>query len=143
MQPSDNLGWQDHIDAGRRNLKTAQNGLKRPSVFNNTLIYKLTAMAVERLLTGLLSYHCKMPADHTLDGLVDELTRFCPLQKELGEQIKALARFDDMCPLVPVNSCVPDELEIRKLLGVGQRVAIFSEAQTGAQIKAKTIKDEN
>ncbi len=142
MQPSNNLGWQDHIDAGRRYLKTAQNGLKRPSVFNNALIYQLTAMAVERLLIGIFGYHCKMPADHTLDGLVDELTLFCPLQKELGEQIKALARFDDMCPLVPVKSCIPDDLEIRELLGVGQQVALFSEAQTGTALTAETIKDE-
>lgn len=123
------LNWHDHITAGRKYLKTAGNGLARPSVFNNELVYQLTAMAVERLLVGLFQYHQKMPADHTLGGLVEELTGFCPLDEELAESIKHLGRFDDMCPLTPVKRTIPDDLEIRAILVVGQKVAAFTEQQ--------------
>lgn len=123
------LDWQEHITAGRQYLKTAGNGLARPSVFNNELIYQLTAMAVEKLLVGVFQYHHKMPADHTLDGLVDELALFCPLDKDLADHIKGLGRFDDMCPLIPVNRIVPDHREIKAILAVGLQVVAFAEQQ--------------
>ena len=139
MIQSDALAWEEHICAGRQYLKTAGNGLARPAVFNNELVYQLTAMAVEKLLVGVFQYHRKMPADHTLDGLVDELNRFCPMDKDLAACIKGLGRFDDMCPLVPVNRIVPDDLEIRAILAVGHQVAAFAEQQVG--IKANGCQD--
>ena len=128
------LDWQEHISAGRKYLKTAGNGLARPSVFNNELIYQLTAMAVEKLLVGVFQYHRKMPADHTLDGLVDELALFCPLGEDLAESIKDLGRFDDMCPLVPVNRSIPNDLEIKTILAIGRKVASFAERQVRAPV---------
>jgi len=123
------LDWEEHISAGRKYLKTAGNGLARPLVFNNELIYQLTAMAVEKLLVGVFQYHRKMPADHTLEGLVDELALFCPLDKDLADGIKGLGRFDDMCPLVPVNRSIPSDMEIKTILTVGREVASFAEQQ--------------
>jgi len=128
------LDWQAHISDGRKYLKTAGNGLGRPSVFNNELIYQLTAMAVEKLLVGVFQYHHKLPADHTLDGLVDELALFCPLDKALADGIKALGRYDDMCPLIPVNHIVPDDMQIRAILAVGSQVAAFAAQQVGEPV---------
>ncbi len=123
------LDWREHIAAGRQYLKTAGNGLSRPAVFTNELVYQLTAMAVERLLVGLFQYHRLLPADHTLDGLVDELAGICPLDEKLAHSIKRLGRYDDMCPLTPVKRVVPDDAEIREILTVGQKVAAFVEQQ--------------
>lgn len=129
------LDWQEHIDAGRKYLKTAGSGLARPSVFNNELIYQLTAMAVEKLLVGVFQYHHKLPADHTLDGLVDELALFCPLDRALADGIKALGRYDDMCPLIPVNRIVPDDMQIKAILAVGSQVAAFAAQQVGQPVE--------
>lgn len=123
--------WQNHIDTGRSFLQTARNGLKRPSVFNNELIYHLIAMAIEKLLVGVYQFHRQMPVDHTLDGLVDDLATICPLDKDLGEQIKGLGRFDDMCPLVPVNRKIPDVMQIQAMLAIGGQVATFADQNTG------------
>ena len=123
------LDWQEHITAGRKYLKTAGNGLARPAVFNNDLIYQLTAMAVEKMLVGVFQYYRKMPADHSLDGLVDELALLCPLDKGLADRVKFLGRFDDMCPLVPVNRSIPTDREIKTILAVGQQVAAFADRQ--------------
>jgi hypothetical protein len=127
MMHSTALNWQEHITAGRKYLKTAINGLARPVVFNNELIYHLTAMAIEKLLVGVWHYHRKMPADHTLDGLVDELVKFCPMDKDLADGIKEAGRFDDMCPLVPVSRSIPNDMEIKIMLAVGQQMAAFAE----------------
>lgn len=129
MTPSNPLDWQEHFDTGRSYLKTAGNGMTRPTVFTNELIYQLTAMAIENLLVGVWQYHRQMPVDHTLDGLVDGLKQFCPLKADLAESIKEIGRFDDMCPLVPVQKSIPDDQEIRAILAVGQQVAEFAALQ--------------
>lgn len=131
MIDNSNLDWQEHINAGRKYLKTASNGLKRPSVFNNELIYQLIAMAIEKLLVGVYQYHQQMPVDHTLDGLVDDLANVCHLDKDLGNSVKGLGRFDDMCPLVPVNRTIPDDMQIKAMLSVGGQVLNFATQQTG------------
>jgi hypothetical protein len=125
MQTYSNLNWQEHIASGRKYLSTAVNGLSRPSVFSNDLVHQLTAMAIEHLLAGVYLFHGKMPTDHTLDGLVEGLAPFCPLDIQLAEGIKHLNQYDDMCPLVPVGRVVPDEAAIKAILAVGKQVAGF------------------
>lgn len=127
MERYSTLDWQGHIAAGRNFLNTAVKGLSRPSVFTNTLVYQLTAMAIEHLLAGVYFFHRQMPLDHTLDGLVDGLALFCPLDTQLAESIKRLSQYDDMCPLVPVRQVVPDDMEIKAILAFGKQVADFVE----------------
>jgi hypothetical protein len=123
------LDWREHFETGSSFLKTAGNGLDRPAVFTNELIYHLTAMAIENLLVGVWQFHRQMPVDHTLDGLVDGMAEFCPLKADLAQSIKDVGRFDDMCPLVPVRKNIPDDQEIRAVLAVGQQVAEFAAQQ--------------
>lgn len=131
METLSALDWQEHITAGRKYLQTACKGLDRPAVFNNILIYHLAAMAVEKLLVGVWQYHRQMPADHTLDGLVDGLVGICPLGPDLADSIKHIGRFDDMCPLVPPSRSIPNDMEIRAILAVGRQLADFVQRQTG------------
>lgn len=132
------IDWQEQIQAGRKYLQTAQKGLNRPGVFNNELIYHLTAMAIEKLLVGVFQYHHEMPVDHTLGGLVDDLQHLCPLEKALAENIKALGRFDDMCPLIPVDRKLPNDLEIKAMLAVGRQVVAYAEQQVQPSVKAQS-----
>jgi hypothetical protein len=127
MAPPTALDWQWHIESGCKFLKTASNGRSRPAVFTPALIHMLTAMAVEQFLVGLWQFYHQMPEDHTLDGLVDGLIRFCPLEKRLAEGIKAMARFDDMCPLVPINQHIPTDGDIQTMLTVAQQTAAFAQ----------------
>ena len=133
MDIESHLDWLEHITAGRKYLQTARNGLARPSVFNNKLIYHLTAMAIEKMLVGVFQYHRQMPEDHTLDGLVDGLAHLCPLDKDLADGIKGIGRFDDMCPLVPVKQRTPDDMEIKAMLAVGEQVAAFADEKVHAE----------
>lgn len=139
MKYDSNLDWQTHLSAGRRYLKTAINGQSRPSVFNNQLIYQLTAMAIENLLTGVYQYHQQMPEDHTLDGLVDGLAAICPLDRNLADSIKGIGRYDDMCPLVPVKQSVPNDLEIKAMLAIGKQVVGFTELHIESPMLEKAV----
>lgn len=123
------LDWQAHVAAGQKYLKVADNGRQRPEVFTNALIYQLTAMGIENLLVGLWQYCGHMPYDHTLDGLVDGLVSICPLEDDLAQGIKAVGRFDDMCPLAPPKAVIPNDQEIRDMLAIGYRTADFVQSQ--------------
>ena len=138
MDTVSQLDWLEHLTTGQKYLQTARNGLARPSVFNNKLIYHLTAMAIEKMLVGVFQYHRQMPEDHTLDGLVDGLAHICPLDKDLADGIKGIGRFDDMCPLVPVKHRIPDDLEIKAMLAVGEQVAAFADGQVEEQFRVQS-----
>lgn len=127
MNNSSTIDWQKHMDSGQRYLKTAINGCSRKSVFNNTLIYHLTAMAIEHLLVSVYRHHQQMAEDHTLDGLVEGLMTMGLMEDDLAARIKELGRFDDMCPLVPVNKRVPDDAELKDMLAIGRQVVGFAQ----------------
>jgi hypothetical protein len=122
--------WKEHMDAGQRYLRTAMNGRGRKTVFNNPLIYQLTAMAIEHLLVSVYQYHGQMPEDHTLEGLVEGLMSMGLMHADLAGSIKGVGRFDDMCPLLPVNSRVPDDMEIETMLVTGRQAVRFAKQQS-------------
>ena len=119
-------GWQDHLRDGRKYLKTARNGLSRPAVFNNELIFQLAAMAIEKLIVGLCQYHRQMPTDHTLSGLVERLAPVCPIDPALAGEIRRIEQIDDLCTLTPVHRQAPSDMDIQYILDVGRRVAVFA-----------------
>jgi hypothetical protein len=127
MQIHSITGWQDHILDGRKYLKTATKGLSRPAVFNNELIFQLTAMAIEKIIVGVCQYHRQMPFDHTLSGLVEGLAPVCRLDAELADRIKRIEQIDNMCALTSVNRNAPSDMEIQGILDVGRQVAGFAE----------------
>jgi hypothetical protein len=131
--------WKEHMDAGQRYLRTAMNGRGRKTVFNNPLIYQLTAMAIEHLLVSVYQYHGQMPEDHTLDGLVEGLLSMGVMPAGLAESIKGVGRFDDMCPLLPVNPRVPDDMEIEAMLVTGRQVVDFAQRASNKTAAIKAI----
>ena len=126
MQIQSITGWEEHILAGREYVKTARNGSSRPTVFTNELIFQLAAMAIEKTIAGLCQYYHQMPCDHTLSGLVDELTAVCPIDPELVEQIKCIERIDDMCTLAPERRTPPSDADVRDVLATGEAVVRFA-----------------
>ena len=121
-------GWEDHILSGRQYLKTAQNGRARREVFNNELVFQLTAMAMEKLMVVVCQYHRQMPTDHTLSGLVRGLAPVCPMDEDLAQRIRAIEMLDDMCPLTAALRTEPDQTVVDQILETGSRVAAFAKA---------------
>jgi len=118
-------GWQEHILAGHEYLKTAKNGLARPAVFNNELIFQMAAMAIEKLIVGMAHYHHQIPEDNTLSGLVEALSTVCPLDPEMAERIRQIESIDGMCALTVEHRDPPGDDTIREILAVGSEVASF------------------
>ena len=126
MQIQSITGWQEHILAGREYVKTASRGVSRPAVFNKELIFQLAAMGIEKTLAGLCQYHHQMPCDHTLSGMVGELTDVCIVEPDLVERIQRIERVDDICSLTPRRRIPPNDAEIREVLAVGEAVVRFA-----------------
>lgn len=118
--------WQDHVQAGMQYLKTASNGLNRRAVFNNELIFQLTAMAIEKIIVGICQYHGQMPTDHTLSGLVEALAPVCPLNDDLAGMIRRVEQVDDMCSLRPEHRIPPGDVEIEIALLTGRELTCFA-----------------
>ena len=118
-------GWDDQIAAGRKYLKTAGNGLSRPSVFNNELIFQLAAMAIEKLIVGVSQYHRQAPVDHTLSGLVEGLESVCPMEANLAGRIRRIEAMDDMCSLSVAHRQPPEDADVQEILAVGSEVIRF------------------
>ena len=121
-------GWEDHILSGRQYLKTARNGRARREVFNNELVFQLTAMAMEKLMVGICQYHHRMPTDHTLSGLVRGLAPVCPMDEDLARRIREIEGIDNMCPLTAALRPEPDQTAVDQILETGDRVAAFAKA---------------
>ena len=60
---------------------------------------------------------------------MDDLASLCPLEPDLADGIKGISRFDDMCPLIPVNQSVPNDMEIKAMLAIGRQVVGFAQMQ--------------
>ncbi|MFZ1984791.1 MAG: hypothetical protein WAU91_10290 [Desulfatitalea sp.] len=122
--------WFEFILEGRHYLKTARNGHKRNTVFNNELVSNLIGLSVEKLLVGLCMHHGFMPADHTISGIVAEVHRLCPLDSSLAEAIQRMDRMQNLCALdVQPQSPVGDR-QVEELLSMNERVAAFVEIHT-------------
>jgi len=121
-------GWEAHIRDGRKYLRTATGGLSRRAVFNNELIFQMAAMGIEKLIVGVSQYHHRMPVDHTLTGLVEELRPVCHMDSRLAERIAGIERIDDMCSLSVAHRQAPDDVSVQEILDVGAAVSMFVEA---------------
>lgn len=139
MQIQSISGWQDFIQAGREYLKTASNGVSRPAVFNNELIFQLAAMAIEKLIVGMAHYHHQMPMDNTLSGLVESLSAVCPLDPEMADRIRKIESIDGMCALTVEHRDPPGDDAIREILAVGNEVAEFVDQHVPKNRPASTV----
>lgn len=123
--PKANREWMPHVHAGLRYLQTAWNGRQRPAVFSNELRFQLSAMALEKLLVGIWTYHGYLPADHTLTGLSLGATELCSLDPLLAQRIGAIDRFDNMCVLAPVRRDPPSDQTLNEILNTGRELTEF------------------
>ncbi len=131
MRPEPITDRQEHVAVGRQYLRVAVKGRCRPAVINNELIFQLAAMAVEKLVVGLVQYHREMPTDHTLSGLAAGLAAICPLDPDLVARIRRIEAVDDICTLNTAHRRPPGDRMIREILALGREVERFVDHHCG------------
>ncbi|MDA8137374.1 MAG: hypothetical protein M0036_01870 [Desulfobacteraceae bacterium] len=119
--------WPEYIAQGRQYFKAARGGRKRPEVFTNELVSHLIGLSVEKLLMGLCLRHGRLPADHTLGGIVSEVQSLCPMERMLAEEIALMDRAQDLCALDPRLPLAMSDQRVAHMLETNARVAEYVE----------------
>ncbi len=116
--------WQDYRAEGNQFLATATNGYaKRRQVFTAEILYNLVAMGIEKLLMALLMKSGNLPYNHTMHDLVESMEEFLPGRLNgLGERLKALDAFQEICDIESYNITPPTMAEVGQMLALAREV---------------------
>ena len=126
-------GWQDYLREGNQFLATATNGYaNRQQVFTAGILYNLVAMAIEKLIMALLMESGNLPYNHTMHDLVAAMEEFQPGELgNLGEELKALDGFQEICDPYEFTITPPSMEEVARMLALAgevQSIAITNTA---------------
>ena len=85
------------LDDGRKYLKTACGGLKRPEVFTEEILYNILLMSMEKNIMGILIYHGDMADNHTVSDLLDSLQRVIEIDEKVVADLLEYERYQTIC----------------------------------------------
>jgi HEPN domain-containing protein len=89
--------YEDFFEDGRKYLKTARGGLKRPSVFTEEILYNILLMSIEKNIMGILIFHGDMADNHTVTDLLDSLGRVLEIDKKVIDDLLEFERYQTIC----------------------------------------------
>ena len=89
--------YEAFLDDGRKFLKTACGGLKRPAVFNEEILYNILLMSIEKNIMGILIYHGDMADNHTVTDLLDSLQRVIKIDEKVVADLLEFERYQTIC----------------------------------------------
>ena len=121
-------GWEVYLREGNQFLATANNGYaKRQQVFTAGILYNLVAMAIEKLIMALLMESGNLPYNHTMHDLVAAMEEFLPGDLgDLGEELKALDAFQEICDPYSFTITPPTREEVVRMLELAGKVQIIT-----------------
>ena len=124
--------WQEFLREGNQFLATASNAFTlQREVFTAEILYNLVAMAIEKLIMALLMNSGNLPYNHTMHDLVESMEEFLPgCLVGLGDEIKALDAFQEICEIDNYTIKIPDTSEVAKMLELAKKVQALTLTQT-------------
>ena len=124
--------WQEFLGEGNQFLATASKAYaRRREVFTSEILYNLVAMAIEKLIMALLMESGNLAYNHTMHDLVESMEEFLPGHLAgLGEEIKALDAFQEICDLESYTIRPPTMAEVAKMLELAEKLQHLTITQT-------------
>jgi len=89
--------YEAFFEDGRKFLKTARGGLKRPSVFTEEILYNILLMSIEKNIMGILICNGDMADNHTVSDLLDSLGRVIEIDKKVIADLLEFERYQTIC----------------------------------------------
>ena len=124
--------WSIWLREAHQYLRAGKNEKKR---FDNSILYNLLAMSLEKFVMAILAYNLSMPVNHTFTDLVESLEKFFPLDGELKDTILSLETKQEICSFedyVRYEISAEDIISLReavvKIAGIAGRVCVRSKA---------------
>lgn len=86
--------WSVWLREGRQYLRAGRGEKNR---FNNSILYNLLAMSLEKFVMAILGYNLSMPVNHTFTDLVYSLEKLYPLDTDLRKTVLRLEAKQEIC----------------------------------------------
>lgn len=117
-------GWEEFLKEGQQFLGTAERAyaMKRES-FTAEILYNLVAMAIEKLIMGLLMKSGNLPYNHTMHDLVEAMEESLPGRLgTLGERLKGLDAFQEICDTESYTIIPPTMGQIAEMISLAGEI---------------------
>lgn len=99
--------WKAWLREGRQYLKA---GGGEKNKFNNSILYNLLAMSLEKFVMAILGYNLSMPLNHTFSDLIYSLEALYPIDDDLRKTVLLLETKQEICSFEDyVRSDISDE----------------------------------
>ncbi len=109
LKPTDGkiTGWENFWKMGLSYKSLSEKAQHRREKFTPDLLYNISAMAIENLVMGFLSYKGSLPENHALRDLVRGLEKEITLDKGLKMRILSMDRYQEICSMIMYNRRIP------------------------------------
>jgi hypothetical protein len=116
--------WQKFLREGNQFLATASKAHSGGrKAFTPEILYNLVAMAIEKLIMALLMESGNLPYNHTMHDLAESMEEFLPgTLAGLGEELKALDAFQEICDPYNFTIIPPTMEEVDRMLELAGKI---------------------
>ena len=116
--------WQEYHKEGEQFLHLAENAFEHNNqAFTMDILYNLIAMGIEKVVMSSLMEIGQLPYNHTMRDLADALEKWLPAGiGDLGESIRHLDSYQDICDPYACTIRVPTRDEIQSMLHLARQL---------------------
>ncbi len=124
-------GWQEFLHEGQQFLATASRAhIAGKKAFTTEILYNLVAMAIEKLIMAMLMKSGNLPYNHTMHDLVESMEEVMPGRLQgLGEELKSLDAFQEICDQDEYHIKVPTQTEVSKMINLAVQMETLTTQQ--------------
>lgn len=107
--------WNEMIDEGRKYLSIVSKSVDSKR-FSSSLLYNLSAIALEKYVMGVCMLHDYLPENHTLTDLITAVTKLVPIDKALQTNILKYEDVQMLCSIDDYQRRELSPLDLKKFI---------------------------
>lgn len=123
-----NSTWNDFYIHGVQYMIAVEKSVRQSGLFTPVIIYNMSAMAIEKLLMGVLILHGDLPYTHTLSGMADFAKNIVGLDEKLVEDMNIMDSMQMICSEDDKSLKEPGAEDIPFFIDVMKRVFLKTES---------------
>jgi hypothetical protein len=109
-------------------MKTVEKSAEGKNIFTPVIIYNMSAMAIEKLLMGVLILHGDLPYSHTLGGMADFAKNIVGLDDKLVNDMSIMGEMQMICSEDKISFKEPASEDISFFIDVMKRIHNHTES---------------
>ena len=117
-----NSTWDEFYSHGIQYMKTVEKSGERKDLFTPVIIYNMSALAIEKLLMGVLILHGDLPYSHTLGGMADFAKNILGLDDKLVNDMSIMGEMQMICSEDDISFRDPKSEDIPFFIDVMKRI---------------------